>query len=293
MFRTECRFGTLLRTPLVTFTTANWPHQLNGDEWRRHRKIVAPVLNERIMREVWQESSVQAREMLDVLAGSSTSTEHHASRPRPREGETNGAIEGLRTIAINVIGSIGYGNRNSWAQASSQVDVPQGYKLSFMDTMMTIINNHIIAVFTPAKILSLAFMPQALRRLGSARTEFPKYVREFLMEERKSLDSTKRTLMGVLAQATDDQQCQNAGLSSPSALSLSEEEIIGNMFSFTIAGFDTTATTMAYALTTLALHPDWQDWIIQEIDQVHQRDPAADYEKSFPLLIRCVAFMVV
>ena len=45
-------------------------------------------------------------------------------------------------------------------------------------------------------------------------------------------------------------------------------EILGNLFQFTAAGFDTTANTMAYAIKILAIETKWQDWIIEEIDSV-------------------------
>src|ERR1700712_4930554 len=63
---------------------------------------------------------------------------------------------------------------------------------------------------------------------------------------------------------------------------------------FTAAGFDTTANTMAYAVTLLAADPKWQTWIFEELDQVLPVDPTAevDYKKVFPQLTRCLALMV-
>ena len=73
---------------------------------------------------------------------------------------------------------------------------------------------------------------------------------------------------------------------------LSEEEILGNLFQFTAAGFDTTANTMAYAITILATEPEWQDWIIEEIDNVLIDEHDNSYTKTFPKLSRCLALMV-
>ena len=73
---------------------------------------------------------------------------------------------------------------------------------------------------------------------------------------------------------------------------LSEEEILGNLFQFTAAGFDTTANSMAYAVTILAIEPKWQDWIIEEIDRVGQSEQSNDYAKIFPKLPHCLALMV-
>ncbi|GKT86482.1 cytochrome P450 [Colletotrichum tofieldiae] len=79
---------------------------------------------------------------------------------------------------------------------------------------------------------------------------------------------------------------------------LTEEEIAGNLFIFTVAGFDTTANTMAYAVTLLAAYPEWQAWVQAEIDAV--LGPASsegedgqlpDYATAFPRLTRCLAVM--
>jgi cytochrome P450 len=76
--------------------------------------------------------------------------------------------------------------------------------------------------------------------------------------------------------------------------SLSDDEIAGNLYQFTLAGFDTTANTLAYAVTMLAAHPKWQDWIIEEITEVQDSlgGSNAGYAEIFPRLKRCLALMV-
>jgi cytochrome P450 len=63
---------------------------------------------------------------------------------------------------------------------------------------------------------------------------------------------------------------------------------------FTAAGFDTTANTLAFAVTLLAANPEWQTWIFEELDQVLPSDPTAevDYKEIYPQLTRCMAIMV-
>ena len=239
------------------------------------------------MSDVWQESSAQAREML-----------HEFTRRRDtngnfcyEQGETNSVVEGVRTIAINVIASIGYGDRSSWTQTTNDVGTPPaGFNLSFMEAVLAVVNNHIVSVFVSANILTLSFMPKVLRTLGAATTDFPKHAKIIIAEDRKS-PGTRNSLISALVKIADDQKHQTPRPSKSTSY-LSEDEIIGNLFNFTIAGFDTTASTMAYALMALAVHPQWQDWIIEEIDRVAQLVQGVDYERSFPLLTRCLALMV-
>ncbi|KAA6409816.1 MAG: hypothetical protein FRX48_06428 [Lasallia pustulata] len=48
---------------------------------------------------------------------------------------------------------------------------------------------------------------------------------------------------------------------------------------------------MAYAITILAIYPEYQDWIIVEIDHVSKLNGDLDYERTFPAMKRCLALM--
>ena len=240
------------------------------------------------MSTVWKESSAQARDMVSTFTASpeeNIGCETH--------GETDQVVEGVRRIAINVIGSVGFGRVHPWTQIISKADAPAGYKLSFMEATLAIVNNIIVAVFVSPSILQLSFMPRALQDLGAARTEFPRYAKGLIAKERSSPGTadTGNTLISALVNVADDQKRRSVTPTKRS-LCLSDDEITGNLFNFTIAGFDTTASVTAYALIALAIEPEWQDWIIEEIDRVAQICADGEYEKSFPLLKRCLALMV-
>ncbi|PSS02162.1 cytochrome P450 [Coniella lustricola] len=73
---------------------------------------------------------------------------------------------------------------------------------------------------------------------------------------------------------------------------LSDEEVAGNLFVFNIAGHDTTASALNFAITLLAAEPKWQDWLAQEIDTVTSEDQSGlKYAAVFPKLHRCLAVM--
>ncbi|XP_066602048.1 uncharacterized protein [Prorops nasuta] len=52
---------------------------------------------------------------------------------------------------------------------------------------------------------------------------------------------------------------------------LTIEDMTSQAFIFFLAGFDTTATVMAFALLVLAIHPEAQDKLVQEIDQIFEK----------------------
>ncbi|KAL8906169.1 MAG: hypothetical protein Q9207_002202 [Kuettlingeria erythrocarpa] len=250
----------------------------NGAEWQRHRRLVAPTLNERIMDTVWSNSSAQAGEMMRELPFQVT---NQNCGPSSKSGTTR-TIDGLRTIAINIVASIGYSSRRSWAEAVGETEPPAGHYLTFMQALLAIANNHIISVFIPARLLTSSPMPKGLQILGHASEEFPLYAKQMIANERRTPSSSK-SLLGSLVKI--------AGEGKGTRDFLSDDEIVGNLFNFTLAGFDTTASTMAYAIVILAISPEWQDWIGEEIDRVAVKHPQADYDGTFPLLTRCLALM--
>ncbi len=139
-------------------------------------------------------------------------------------------------------------------------------------------------------------MPLPIQTLGSAVGRLPGLTREMLESERKRAASgsdTRDNMMSMLVRLSDSGK-EVAGGSSQY---LTEDEIVGNLFIFTGAGFDTTANTMGYAITLLAAYPQWRLWIQEEIDHVwaslkEDNTKAPKYTSAFPRLTRVLAVMV-
>ena len=231
------------------------------------------------MAAVWQETLEQTQEMIDEFTDQGSSS----------RADTNEAIEGIRIIAINVIGSIVYGSRSSWKQTIRREGAPTGHSLTFIDALSTVIDNFIVAVFMPVHLLSRSWMPMPAQKLGISMQEFSSYAKEFIAEQR-TRSETSNSLLGNLVRYADQHKLDS--IQTKSSLYLSEDEIIGNLFNFTVAGFDTTATTTAYSLLALVLEPQWQEWLIEEIDKTDALHKSSDYGNVFPASVRCLAIMV-
>jgi cytochrome P450 len=225
------------------------------------------------MKTVWDESTTQTAEMLDSF-----------NRTAQKPHGPGGIIEGLKRITIDVIGYITFGTQQSWKEVD-HTHAPEGFKTTFSSSVLTIVNNLFPVVFLPAKLLTLPFMPKAVRKIGTAKIEFPLHLRGKIIRERSSQSSTA-TLVTSLVKLAAQSHPTNV---SKSSTFLSEEEIAGNLFAFTVAGFDTTANTLVYALLALAIWPEWQEWVFEEMGE---RDSDVSYEELFPRLVRCRALMV-
>lgn len=246
---------------------------------QRQRRIIAPNLNERISMTVWNESCEQAESMLAYLL----------------KGPTNKTLSGLRCLAINVLGRAGYGQHQAWTpQLEDTADEWVDARGAYFKTISLVADMLLIASLFPAWILKLPIWPPAVRSLGAHVEKMPSYTKQMLNEEREFAaegSSSKDNLLNMLVRFSDQAKEGDAGTSGPS-LSLTEDEISGNLFLFSAAGFDTTAHTMGFAVTLLAAYPEWQDWMREELLNIYKEAPHWKYEEVFPRCPRTLAVMV-
>ncbi|KAK6858956.1 hypothetical protein PG995_004809 [Apiospora arundinis] len=266
----------------------------SDESWSRQRRIVAPALNERISTDVWKESTEQASSLIDALLSSQSS------------GPSTETVSGLRAVAINVLTRIAYGRHTPFALPSSSY-VPST-DMSYIDAIALCTELLLAAAFIPSIVLNLPVMPQTLRRLGAALDRLPRLTRDMLDQERRRdfpsagagqmiaarSDSVPDTIMRTLGKGSD------VSSTSSGKSYLTEDEIAGNLFIFTAAGFDTTSNTLGYAVTLLAAYPEWQNWVQAEIDTVLGSQQGVQwnevslpgYATAFPKLVRCLAVML-
>ena len=250
----------------------------DGEHWGRQRKLIASNINEKISDTVFQESVRQTREMLAVY-GSGEPTDEYA--------------EGLKGIAINVLGVAGYGVSRPWKGALEKQTPEPGFKLTYIEATRLAIDHIVEAHVFPAWFFLLRCMPRKVRELGYAIQEFPAHTKSMLDQERKNPNG-KVNIMNMMVRESDAVEGGEKGDGEKGKTAgLTEDEIMGNLFVFTAAGFDTTANTMGYAMTLLAAYPEWQEWMSEEIDQVlKDKSDELDYPDVFPKLVRVLAVMV-
>ena len=175
-----------------------------------------------------------------------------------------GTLEGLHNIAINVIGYAGYGQSHTWLPEPYK-DATNLYKekLSYFNSIGLITILLFEAAFLPPKFLKMPFMSPAHRLLGRAMEELPKLSKDLLDSERQAAkkgSGPRNNLLSMLVRLSDEGKTEgNLGLS------LTEDEIRGNLFTFSAASFDTTANTMGFAVTLLTTYPEWQEWVKEEL----------------------------
>jgi len=201
---------------------------------------------------------------------------------------TDLAVEGLRSIAINVLGAAGYVRPRKFGEVEP---ASSGMQFTFMEALFLIINNLITSSLVPPVLLNLPVMPRSVREIGKAITEFPIHQQNIIdMERAARSDVPKSNLLSTLVRLSDEERHASSTKGAHGAGSyLTEEELRGNLYLITVAGFDTTSNTLAYALLNIIVYPELQTWLYEEISQV-QSDMS--YAETFPKLRRCLALMV-
>jgi len=200
-------------------------------------------------------------------------------------------IKDTSTLALNVISSVAFEN--------TEVNEPTpGHQLSLRDALVTVMSTSI----SPAieSIMPLfkfpvfeSLLPTSTKRLLLAMREFRQYMDETVVRERSKVvggQPKAATLISTLIGANDTTNTGSEG----SKAKLSDVELRGNIFVFTVGGLESTSITLSYALALLAVYPEVQDWVVEELDEV-LKDEAADeleYAGVFPRLKRVMSVMV-
>ncbi|KAF8649590.1 hypothetical protein AX16_005681 [Volvariella volvacea WC 439] len=261
-----------------------------GPTWVRHRKHTSRPFGERNNSLVWRESLSQAQGMLGKWDTQMTGT--HAT--------VYDFQEDVRSLTLNVISAAGFGVHLSFDKNTSKHEVdsesvqdeffsdqyiPPGYQRNYRDALASLAHI-LIRVLIVTNIFSdktLKKAPHFLRQYYEAKVDVGNYLHKLVSNERAKVSNDaaherRSNLLSMLIQEDDD----DADKIKP----FTDEEIIGNTFIFSIAGHETTAGTLHFALALLSLHPDKQAWLHRKIDEalVGQSDnpsewPYALYDK--------------
>ncbi|KAH8891773.1 cytochrome P450 [Thozetella sp. PMI_491] len=257
----------------------------SGDDWARHRKVLAAPFNENTMAFVWGEALRQARAMVKSWTSATAMTTGIPSIQKD-----------TRTLALNVLASTGFrksydfhGSADSLVEEN--VDEGVGGGTGYRNSLQTVLDNAIFLMLVPYQRLTLWVLPARWRRVGEAATSFKKYMVKMLEEETTTLNQGKPGSGGLMTGFVHALYAKDAG----HKMGLSVDEIFGNLFIINFAGHDTTANTMAFMMLLLAAHPDVQQWLAEEISTAAEQMPDGrewEYERLFPRLNRCHAVLL-
>ncbi|TVY45728.1 Cytochrome P450 [Lachnellula subtilissima] len=249
---------------------------VNGREWQRHRNITTPPFNERNSNMVWIESLRQAKGMLRSWS--------HAG-----EVGTTETSQDTMKLALHVLTGAGFGRFYPFEKGVSSP--ANGHTMSFKEALHTVLKDFIgVLLISNSKMMSM-LLPKRFDVARIAIPEFKQYLVEFVKEERAAPQKSSEhdNLMSALLRASDLREAKGEGRRT-----LTDDEVYGNLFIYAFAGHESTANTLAYAITLLAADLKVQDWIREEVQAIASEYGVVEnwkYEEMFPRLKRCLALM--
>lgn len=219
----------------------------------------------------------------------------------------NGRIDARRescTLALKVLTRAIFGRSLSFLDAVD--DTKSESATPSQDSLSLILENIFTVLIIPFSILDLKVSPTKWQMIGQAITKFRNDVEALLENERNQIEqgaAPRQNLASLLIRASEDVKggSHSADATNDDILlgqdqkSLADEEIMGNLFLFHVAGHESAGNTMSYLILLLAAHPQWQSWAAEEIRHVMSRyksDEEWTYKEAFPKLKRTLALIV-
>ncbi|KAH9480259.1 Cytochrome P450 monooxygenase 124 [Psilocybe cubensis] len=160
---------------------------VNGEEWKRHRKISAPTFSDRNNRLVWDETILIMESLFsDVWKNKDVVSVDHF-------------VDLTLAIAIFVISVAGFGKKVSWL---NDTIIPDGHKMTFKDSLHITCTDVIFKLLFPDWILD-----HGTRRMKNTRIAFDEmkvYMSEMIQDRRLSDKVERHDLLSALMNAHSD-----------------------------------------------------------------------------------------
>ncbi|PPR04816.1 hypothetical protein CVT24_007076 [Panaeolus cyanescens] len=212
-----------------------------GEQWKKYRRISAPAFSERNNKLVWDESmKVMDGLFNDVWKDQHTITYDHC-------------LDLTLPIALFIIGSAGFGRTISWVEDDA---IPPGHQMSFKEAFSIISKDFLIPLILPKWAMGITKRSAAA---GQALIELRKYMFEMIQQRRTSDKVERNDLFSILL----EENSENMGTAA-----LTDDELIGNVFIFIVAGHETAAHALLFTFALLALHPDEQEKLYEQTKSV-------------------------
>lgn len=256
----------------------------DDEEWQKHRKVTAITFTEKNNELVWQQSLSQARGMLEYWL---------------KRQPVNTIADDTKVFTLNVLAAAIFNKSYPFrgaAEPKEHVDTHDD-SYQYRASLGRILANIIPIFICGEQGLKAWWTPASWKSAGAAIATFRSYVTRLISEERDNIHrgvQKNQHLVAALVRACENEKPENGhSFQGKRNMTLTEEEIISNLFVYAFAGNDTTAISLNHLLVDLAAFPETQDWIAEEICHYLPEDDMSQWAyKSFPNLKRCLAVVV-
>jgi cytochrome P450 len=267
-----------------------------GTAWRRHRKLTSPPFTEKNNTLVWTETIDQTQSMLESWVGKDMKADRRVER----------IMDDTMRLSLHVISRAGFGRKLAWPSeakaeaASDQSDIhpdpskienkvterDAGHSMSYVYALHCLLENILWTFLVKHWVLKRSPF-KAMRHAYKAYVEWGNYMREMVSSKKAAIRAGKGLdEMDIMGQLVIGQVLQSDKKSSSKDAPLSDSEILGNAFVLILAGHETVANSIHFAILLLALNFSSQRTLQKDLEKHFQGRPISDwdYDRDLPAL---------
>ncbi|XP_021002695.2 cytochrome P450 3A41 [Parasteatoda tepidariorum] len=246
--------GVFSNRPTLFLEADPFPKTLVGlrdKRWKEVRNIVTPTF-----------SSGKIKQMTDIVSKKVDITVDLIVKESKRNEAFN-IYKMVQGLTLDVIAACALAMKTSCQENPN-------------DALLTNVRTIIAAQYNKLAIYSILFpfMSKVLKLLESA-TSFKQaidfivnHLKSVIKERRKDTNFKSKDILQTLLESSEE------GTTSGSGTKLTEEEVVAQAFVVFLAGYETTATALAFTFHLLVTHPEIQDRLYEEIKDVKDSDYA-------------------
>ncbi|TVY23086.1 Cytochrome P450 [Lachnellula hyalina] len=254
----------------------------DGPTSKYHRRLTGPAFSEKNNRLVWQVALDQTQTMIQTFRG-----------PGGEFQTTQKIVSSILRMSLEVLGRTTLG-QVEWtpevfddnpSRVSPRVE---NTTVGFIKNLEFFMANMVSIMITKSSpwwvqyFAPILLSPEKLGAYDLLRQHMVEIIKARKHAIQSGVAGTSTTdLISQLIKGHDDEINGN-----PQPSRLSDSELIGNLFAFIIAGHETSANSIHFTLVYLAIHPDVQQQVQEEMETVFQGRPTSEWEygSSFPKL---------
>ncbi|PPQ82511.1 hypothetical protein CVT25_007082 [Psilocybe cyanescens] len=220
----------------------------DAEDWKKFRRICSPAFSERNSRHVWETTFETVLSILDAYPNADDYI------------VVDNASELTLPIALSVLATAGLGQSKDYFKIIDKTSSgTRPHKLSFRQALEVVAHDLWIKIGLSSWMYILH---PRFRKLRHAFNELEVYLREMIEDCRNNRNvEQKADLFNLLLEA-------NSESTMDGSVSLTDEELLGNLFTFVLGGHEGTAYTLCFALAALAVYSEEQELVFKEVQRV-------------------------
>ncbi|CAL8144621.1 unnamed protein product [Orchesella dallaii] len=251
---------------------------LQGDEWKNVRQSVSPTFTTGKMRKMMEHFNSVGQEWIEML------------QSKAKESSTGAAIidanSCINQYTIEVIANAVFGMNTGTIQNPNSIFAQKAARIANMDKITDMIKMNLSPrypkIFTMLGIEmfdkeGIQFFTNILRQSLEARLKGEVIRNDF---QQLLIDARKGVLKGIGSDELDifekDAEIKSSSINKEKYLT--DDIIIAQSLVFFLAGLTGVSNTIAFAAYALALQPDIQERLREEVGKVVKEDGSVDYD---------------